>query len=283
MIVWAGRDFNGGLNTGGRYCAEPPCVAAHLDNISTRASVQTGQGVAIAGFTITGTLPKQIVIRGLGPSLGNFIPNEIFLNDPGLSLYDSSGALIFSNNDWKDTQQGAIQATGLAPSFDVESAIRITLQPGRYTAILSATGHLQIFGLGLVEVYDMNPGTSAELTNVSTRGRVGGGDEVMIAGFISNGSTQVLVRGLGPTLAQLGVLDALADPVVTLVDGNGNVVLTNDNWKDTDEAAITATGKAPPNDLEAAILAPVAAGNYTAILSGNGGATGIGLVEIYKL
>ncbi len=258
-------------------------MAAHLDNISTRASVQTGQGVAIAGFTITGTLPKQIVIRGLGPSLGNFIPNGIFLNDPGLSLYYSSGALIFSNNDWKDTQQGAIQATGLAPSFDVESAIRITLQPGRYTAILSATGHLQIFGLGLVEVYDMNPGTSAELTNVSTRGRVGGGDEVMIAGFISNGSTQVLVRGLGPTLAQLGVLDALADPVVTLVDGNGNVVLTNDNWKDTDEAAITATGKAPPNDLEAAILAPVAAGNYTAILSGNGGATGIGLVEIYKL
>ena len=256
--------------------------APKITNISTRASVQMGEGVTIAGFIITGTVPKQIVIRGLGPSLGKFIANGIFLNDPRLDLYDANGALIRSNNDWKETQQTAIQATGLAPSFDLESAIRITLQPGRYTAILSATGDPQIFGLGLVEVYDLNPGASAELTNVSTRGRVGGGNEVMIAGFISNGSTQVLVRGLGPTLAQHGVLDPLADPVLILVDSNGNVVLTNNNWKATDEAAITATGKAPRNDLEAAILAPVAAGNYTAILSGNGGGTGIGLLEVYK-
>ena len=95
----------------------------------------------------------------------------------------------------------------------------------------------------------------------------------------------MVVRGLGPTLAQpqFGVSGALADPVVTLVDSNGNVVQTNDNWKNTQQAAIQATGLAPPNDLEAAILAPVAAGNYTAILSGNGGGTGIGLVEVYKL
>ena len=199
-----------------------------------------------------------------------------------LGLYDGSGTLIFSNNDWKDTQQTAIEATGLAPSFDVESAILIPLQPGKYTAILSGYPGGLLLPIGLVEVYDINPGVSAELTNVSTRGLVLGGDGVIIGGFISDGSTQVVVRGLGPTLAQFGVGGALANPVVSLFDGNGNLVSTNNNWKDTQQTAIQATGLAPPNELEAAILAPVAAGNYTAILSGNGGGTGIGLIEVYK-
>jgi len=109
---------------------------------------------------------------------------------------------------------------------------------------------------------------------------------VMIGGFITeggNGSTQVVVRGLGPTLTQFGVSGALADPELSLVDSNGNIVRGNNNWKDTQQVAIQATGLAPPNDLEAAILATVAAGRYTAILSGNGGGTGIGLVEVYKL
>jgi hypothetical protein len=256
--------------------------ATNITNISTRALVGGGQALAIAGFTITGTDPKQVVIRGLGPTLTNFITHRV-LADPMLGLYDGSGTLILSNNDWKDTQQDEIQATGLAPSFDVESAILITLQPGKYTAILSGFPGGLPLPIGLVEVYDINPGVSAELTNVSTRGLVGGGDGVMIGGFIANGSTQVVVRGLGPTLAQFGVSEALADPVVSLFDSNGNLVSTNNNWKDTQQAAIQATGVAPPNDLEAAILVPVAAGNYTAILFGNGGGTGIGLVEVYKL
>jgi hypothetical protein len=202
-----------------------------------------------------------------------------------LQLFDSGGHPFWFNDNWKDTQQAQIQSTGLAAPNDLESGILQILQPGNYTAILS--GKNGTTGVGLVEVYDTSTGASAELTNVSTRGFVGTGDNVLIAGFIAsggNGSTQVLVRGLGPTLAQpqFGVSDALADPVVTLVNGNGNVVQTNDNWKNTQQAAISATGKAPPNDLEAAILAPVAAGNYTAILSGMGG-TGIGLVEVYKL
>jgi hypothetical protein len=137
-----------------------------------------------------------------------------------------------------------------------------------------------------VEVYDISPGVFAELTNVSTRGFVGTGDNVMIGGVITsggNGSTQIVVRGLGPTLAQFGVSGALANPVVTLVDGNGTVVRSNDNWKNTQQAAIQATGLAPPNDLESAMVVTVAAGNYTAILSGSGGGTGIGLVEVYKL
>ena len=157
------------------------------------------------------------------------------------------------------------------------------MQPGNYTAILS--GKNGTTGVGLVELYDISPRRFCRVHKCLDRGFVGTGDNVLIAGFISNGSTEVVVRGLGPTLAQpqFGVSGTLADPWVTLLDSNGNVVQTNNDWKNTQQAAIQATGLAPPNDLEAAILAPVAAGNYTAILSGNGGGTGIGLVEVYKL
>src|SRR6266496_1671301 len=208
--------------------------AANIINLSARIwnlgqPLDLPDSVPIAGFTITGTDPKQVVIRGLGPTLTNFGVAEALL-DPKLALYDVSGNLIFSNNNWKDTQQAAIAATGLAPSFDVESAILITLQPGKYTAILTSEDfHFGFGGLGLVEVYDISPGVFAELTNVSTRGFVGTGQDVMIGGFITsggNGSTQVVVRGLGPTLSQppFNLSGTLADPVITLVDGNGNVV-----------------------------------------------------------
>ena len=258
--------------------------AANITNFSTRASVQTGQGVTIAGFIITGTGPKSVVVRGLGSTLAQ-PPYNVpgVLADPTVQLFDSRGHPFWFNDNWKDTQQAQIQATGLAPQGNLESGILQILQPGNYTAILS--GKNASTGIGLVELYDMNPDASAELTNVSTRGFVGTGDDVLIAGFIASGSTQVVVRGLGPTLGQpqFGVSGTLADPVVTLVNRNGTVVQTNDNWKNTQQTAIQATGLAPPNELEAAILAPVAAGNYTAILSGNGGGTGIGLVEVYKL
>jgi len=264
----------------GGLAFEPP--TAQVTNISTRASVKTGLGVTIGGFIVTGTDTKQVVVRGLGPTLMQFGVSGV-LADPTLNLHDSTSS-IATNDNWKDTQQAAIQATGLAPPNDSESAILITLQPGNYTAILA--GKNGTTGIGLVEVYDITTGAFAELTNVSTRGFVGSGQSVMIAGFITtggNGSTQVVVRGLGPTLAQFGVSGALADPVVALVDSNGTVIQSNNNWKDTQQAAIQATGLAPPNNLEAALLATVTAGNYTAILSGNGGGTGIGLVEVYKL
>src|SRR5205823_13924554 len=156
----------------------------------------------------------------------------------------------------------------LAPPNDLESGILQILQPGNYTAILS--GKNGTTGVGLVELYDISGGTSAELTNVSTRGFVGTGDNVLIAGFIAsggNGSTQIVVRGLGPTLAAppFSIAGALADPVVTLVDQNGTVVKTNDNWKNTQQTAIQATGLAPPNDLESAMVVTVNAGRYTAI------------------
>jgi hypothetical protein len=276
--VWK---WGNGANQNFTLQIEPP-VTTNISNFSTRASVQTGPGVTIAGFIITGPDSKRVVVRGLGPTLA-----QPPFNVPGVLADPTLQFLFFSNDNWKDHQQAQVQATGLAPKNDLESAIiPPLLPPGNYTAILS--GKNGTTGVGLVEVYDTSTDGFAEVTNVSTRGFVGTGDNVLIAGFIAsggNGSTQVVVRGLGPTLAQpqFGVSGALADPVVTLVDSNANVVQTNDNWKNTQQAAIQATGLAPPNDLEAAILAPVAAGNYTAILSGNGGGTGIGLVEVYKL
>jgi hypothetical protein len=253
--------------------------ATHITNISTRASVQTGQEVTIGGFIITGTVPKQVLVRGLGPTLSQFGVSN-FLLDPILDLHNSTSSIV-TNDDWQTAANADQIPQNLRPSDARESAILATLQPGSYTVILS--GKNDTGGVGLLEVYDISSGASAELTNVSSRGFVGTGDNVMIGGFIVSGTTQVVVRGLGPTLTQFGLSGTLADPVVTLVNQNGNVVQSNDNWKNTQQAEISATGKAPSNDLEAAILAPVSAGNYTAILSGNGGGTGIGLVEVYKL
>jgi hypothetical protein len=255
--------------------------------------VQTGDNVMIGGFIVTGTASKTVVLRGIGPTLGQPPFNILgVLADPFLQLFDANNNLIWSNNNWKDSQQTQIQNLGPAcngkpcqPPNDLESAILSPpLTPGNYTAILSGTNGTT--GVGLVEVYDVSPGVLAQLTNLSTRGFVGAGDNVMIGGFIingGNGNTDVLVRGLGPTLTQFGVANALADPIVTLVNSMGTVVATNDNWKNTQQAAIQATGLAPPNDLESAILTTLAAGNYTAILSGKGGGTGTALVEVYKL
>ena len=264
-------------------CAVLLSCKTHITNLSTRVSVETGQSVAVAGFIVTGTHSKQIVIRGLGPTLTQDGVSGA-LADPFLSLFDGNGKVLWTNNNWKDSQQAEIEATGLAPTNDLESAIVRTLAPGNYTAILS--GRNGTTGIGLVEVYDEGAGLLGQLTNVSTRGLVGTGQAVMIGGFIAGGGTndiQVLVRGLGPSLAQHGVSGALADPLLRLFDSNGNVLGNNNNWKDSQPAAIQATGLAPTNDLESAILRTLAPGNYTAILSGRNKTTGIGLIEIYKL
>jgi len=264
-------------------CAVLLSCKTHITNLSTRVSVETGQSVAVAGFIVTGTHSKQIVIRGLGPTLTQDGVSGA-LADPFLSLFDGNGKVLWTNNNWKDSQQAEIEATGLAPTNDLESAIVRTLAPGNYTAILS--GRNGTTGIGLVEVYDEGAGLLGQLTNVSTRGLVGTGQAVMIGGFIAGGGTndiQVLVRGLGPSLAQHGVSGALADPLLRLFDSNGNVLGNNNNWKDSQQAAIQATGLAPTNDLESAILRTLAPGNYTAILSGRNKTTGIGLIEIYRL
>ena len=270
----------------------PTPTPSRLGNISTRASVQTGDQVLIAGFILTGTDPKQVIVRGLGPTLGQppfNVPNA--LQNPVLELHLPTS--VITNDDWQsaaNANQIPTSPVDYRPPNSLESAILITLQPGAYTAIMSGTNSTT--GNGLVEVYDLATSTFSQLTNVSTRGFVGTGDNRMIGGFITsggNGSTQVVMRGLGPTLGQppFNLSGVLADPFLTLVDGNGMTV-QNNNWKDTQQAAIQAASCngstcAPPNDLEAAILITVPPGNYTAILEGNGGGTGIGLVEVYKL
>ncbi len=258
-----------------------PAPTAHLQNISGRLLIQTGNNVGIAGFVVGGTEAKKVLIRGLGPTLAQFNVTGVMQN-PTLELHDGRGSLITTNDNWKDTQQAEITATQLAPPADVEAAILATLQPGAYTAIQTdARGGT---GVGLIEVYDVDPFASSRLINISTRGLVQTGNNVLIGGFslaAGSGSNNVVVRALGPSLAPFGVNNALPDPFATLYDSNGNVITANDNWKDSQQSAIENTGLQPPNDLDAAILVRLAAGNYTAIVTDKSGSTGVALVEVY--
>ena len=257
-------------------------------NISTRLDVQTGDGVGIGGFILTGSDPKKVVVRALGPSLtGLGVPGA--LQDPTLELHDHTGATIAFNDNWKDTQQSAIQSTGLAPSDDHEAAMVQTLSSGGYTAIVQGIGNTT--GVGLIEVYDVDTNANSILANISTRGFAGTGDNVMIGGEIIGrglgangaGSVKVLIRGLGPSLTQANVAGALQDPTLELHDGNGAIIASNDNWKDTQQSAIQATGLAPSDDRESAILTILTKGGYTAILRGKNNTTGIALIEAYKI
>ena len=258
--------------------------AASFQNLSARAHVFTGERILIAGLIIGGTENKTVLIRGLGPSLAAFgVPTP--LSNPTLSLYDHTGALIAANDNWKDTQQTQIQTTGLAPPNDFEAAILISLSPGAYTALLQ--GKASTTGIGLAEVYDVDPNANAQPTNLSARAFVGTGNDVLIGGTIIGGNAaslqRVLVRALGPSLASAGIASPLANPTLSLRDANGNIIANNDNWKDSQQADIAATGKAPSNDHESAILALLAPGNYTAIVAGKNGTTGVALMEFYSL
>jgi len=247
-----------------------------MANISTRVAVGTGQDMAIAGFIISGAAPKRVIVRALGPTLTGFGIDGA-LEDPMLDLRDGAGNQIATNDNWKDSQQQAITDTGFAPANDSEAAIEATLVPGNYTAIVS--GKANTTGISLVEVYELD--STARLLNISTRGFVGGNDNVIIAGVILNGSDNgtICFRALGPSLAGFGVQAVLTNPRLDLFDGQGTKVGANDNWKDWQKNAIESVGLAPANAAESALLIDLAPGNYTAIVSGVGGATGIGLVE----
>ncbi len=249
-------------------------------NISTRMDVQDGENVLIAGFIVTGPTgsSKKVLIRALGPTL----PLAGSLADPVLELHPSVGPVI-TNDNWQSTQKAAIVATGIPPTSPLESAIIATLPAGAHTAIVS--GKNGGAGIGLVEVYDLESDSAeVSLGNISTRGRVETGDNVMIGGFIIGGSepAKVLVRALGPSLTGAGVAGALSDPVLELHDTNGNS-LTNDNWRETQALEIEASTVPPGNDKEAAIVSTLTPGNYTAVVRGKEDATGVALVEVYHL
>jgi WD40 repeat protein len=262
-----------------------PAAPAQPLNISTRAQVLGNENALIGGFILTGPDSKQVVIRALGPSLGaNGMPGA--LEDTTLDLFDSSGHLLASNDNWKDAQQSQIQNTGVAPSDALESALVMTLNGNSaYTAVVR--GKSGGTGIGLVEVYDLGLGSNSRLGNISTRGLIEQGDNVMIGGFIVGGSaadrTGIVVRAIGPSLSGLGVSNALSDPTLTLYDSNGSVIGTNDNWREAHQPEIEAAGLAPADDREAALFASLAPGAYTAIVAGKANTTGIGLVEAYHV
>jgi hypothetical protein len=257
-------------------------------DISTRLHVETGQHVGIAGFIISGSTSKKIIVRALGPTLAQFGVAGV-LQDPVLELYDASNNLIAFDDNWKDAQQSEVQASGYAPGADHEAAIVLTLAPGNYTAVVH--GANATIGTALLEVHDLSQSSASLITNISTRGVVGTDANAMIGGFIvggglgtnGDGSSEVLVRALGPELTGFGIADALLDPTLELRDGNGNLVDSNDNWKEAQQSAIQATGLAPGDDREPAILTTLIQGNWTAILRGKNNTTGVGLIEVYRI
>lgn len=255
-------------------------------NLSTRAKIEAADNVLIAGFIVSGTLPKKVVIRGLGPSLQAANVTGV-LADPELELRASNGALMRGNDNWQDdpAQAGEIEAAGLEPTRTQESAILVTLVPGSYTAIVR--GKNKTSGVGLVEIYDID-NASAELANVSTRSLVEAGNNVMIGGFTlgpGDGNTNLILRALGPSLASLGINNSLADPTLDVRDANGIQIGFNDNWQDDSAKAaqISAKGLAPSSDNESALPLTLGPGQYTAIVRGKNNGTGVGLVEIYNI
>ena len=260
---------------------------ASMLNISTRLKVQTGDNALIGGFIVRGIGPKKMIVRGMGPSLSaKGVPGV--LQDPTLELHDSTGATILSNDNWQDDAKKAaeIQATGIAPGDPHESAIVATLDPGSYTAVLRGANNT--IGVGLVEAYDLDDQPAAsELANVSTRGRVETGDDVIIGGYIVGVTepAKLIVRGMGPSLAANNIAGSLQDPTLELHDASGAKIMSNDNWQDnaTQAGLIQNAGLAPADSHESALAVTLNPGNYTAIVRGKNDTQGVALVEFYKL
>ena len=258
-----------------------------LVNISGRVFTQTDDKVGIGGFIVKGSGFKRVIVRALGPSLrANGQPVPGALQDPVLELHDSNGSVV-TNDNWRSSQETEIQQSGLAPTDDHESGIIRTVPAGNYTAIIRGVNNTT--GIGLIEIYDLSSSDpSSELGNLAVRADVRTDDKVLIDGLILRGATprRVLFRALGPSVQVNGapVTGALQDPTLELHDGNGALLLSNDNWKDAPNATeIQATGLAPSDDRESAILMTLTPGNYTTIMRGVNRTTGIGLAEAYKL
>ena len=279
--------------------ATPPSTSI-LANISTRSFVQTADNVMIGGFIVQGTQPKRVIIRAIGPELTPFgVPNV--LANPTLELHNGAGALIGFNDNWQTTVIGGIIThdqvqeilnSGRAPTDARESAIIANLPAGNYTAIVR--GLSSTTGVALVEVYDLSPDPDSILGNISTRSFVQTDDNVMIGGFIVQGTQpkMVIIRAIGPELTPFGVPNVLANPTLELHNGSGALIAFNDNWQTTVIGGIIThdqvqeilnSGRAPTDARESAIIANLPAGNYTAIVRGVSNTTGVALVEVYDL
>jgi hypothetical protein len=264
---------------------------AYLLNLSARGYVGTGENALIGGMYVR---YASIVVRALGPSLAAAGVSDA-LADPTLTFQNSSGTSLFDDN-WQDNsnQASQVQQAGLAPSNPLEAALApfsygfpsfVGLAP--HTAIVRGKG--DGVGVGLVEIYGLtggNYGNGPKLSNISARGFVASGDDVLIGGFIvgqGNEAARIVVRGIGPSLSSAGVANPLADPVLELYDSSGALITSNDNWADSQQSDLQTVGLAPTNSNESAILGRLPAGAYTAILRGKNNGTGVALVEVYDL
>ena len=257
---------------------------SQIVQLSTRMPVGVGDQVGIGGFIVTGTAPKQVIVRGIGPTLAQSGIADA-LADPVLELHGPGSFATVTNDNWRDTQQTQIQAAGLAPTSNLEPAIWATLPPGAYTAILR--GKNNTTGTALVEIYDLTPAADSKLGNLSTRTFIGVDQNIAIAGLMvsaGSASDRIVVRGIGPSLAP-AVSNVLANPTLELRNNNGTLLVSNNDWQDNAVQAqqITAAGLAPTNSLESAVLAILPPGRYTALLFGANNSTGNGLVEVYDL
>ena len=261
-------------------------VAAQILNLSTRLRVQPGDNALIGGLIIRGAEPKQVIMRGIGPSLtanGNALPGR--LEDPVIELYNSAGVVIESNDDWK-SNQAAVENTGIPPTNDKESAIVRTLDPGTYTVVMRGKNNTS--GIGVVETYDIGLAANARLANLSSRGFIGTGDDVLIGGFFAGPQTaavtRVVFRAIGPSLGAFNVPQPMQDPTLELRNRDGELLASNDDWQSDQKTAIESTGLAPGDARESAIvLTNFEPGPYTAIVRGKNGTVGVGLVEIFDV
>lgn len=257
-------------------------------NISTRAFIGTGDSVLIGGFIVQGSQPATVILRAIGGSLRASAIDPV-LDDPTITIRDSNNIVVATNDDWfNSTDASTIASYRLDPPNSIESALYATLNPGAYTAVVqsySSTAQAAGSGIGLVEIYDLHS-TSSRLGNISTRGLVQTGDNILIGGFIvgSGANKTVVVRALGPALGDRGVANSLADPTVEVRDASGALIASNDNWQQGPNAAqIQSEGLAPTRPSESAVQLTVAPGNYTAQVRGAGGTSGVALVEVYDL
>jgi Calx-beta domain len=265
-----------------------------VGNVSTRLPVGTGDNALIEGFIVEGPAgsTKKIIVRAIGPSLTPFgIPDA--LANPTLEIHDASAnnATVATNDDWRNTQVGGlitgdqsaeIASSRVPPSDDLESAIIANLAPGSYTAVVRGAG--DTVGTGVVDAYDLSPASPARLANIATRGLIQPGDKLMIAGFIiQSGPVRAVVRAIGPSLSAFGITNALPDTTLQLRDSNGFIVRENDDWQTDQKQELESIGLQPTNDLEAALVATIPPGQYTAQVRGKPETTGIGVVQVYFL
>ena len=292
MVDVLARDVSGRIRTDpGKLSQETrswhidvngPIALSQPINVSTRGNVLGGENVLIGGFIVGGTTPKKLIIRAIGPSLQQLGITDA-LSDPVLQIFGSGGNVLATNDNWRNTQESEIIASGFQPQDNRESAIMITLPAGAYTAIVRGNN---VTGIALVEVYDLDETVGSDLTNISTRGFVQGGEHVLIGGFVlghQNGGSRIMVRAIGPSLSGFGIAGPLQDPVLDLYNSSGTRIATDDDWKGSQEVAIEASGFSPSDSREAAIVSVLAPGAYTAIVRSHDNTSGVALVEVYDL